>query len=158
MRNFFEQELRKLFEDEEMIQSPQFSGRACLGTLDYDVRVRAEFVTTKVADYYDALKITVLNRKDGVIDRILLRIEDMIGRKKIPSNPYFKMVCPRISGRIRVKVGGMCTVPMYPTTSPCVRRSRSIWRLSGNGPQSAAARGRSWYTSAPHCGGMWKKT
>lgn len=90
MRNFFEQELRKLFEDEEMIQSPQFSGRACLGTLDHDVRVRAEFVTTKVADHYDALKITVLNRKDGVIDRILLRIEDMIGRKKIPSNPYFK--------------------------------------------------------------------
>lgn len=90
MRNFFEQELRKLFEDEEMIQSPQFSGRACLGTLDHDVRVRAEFVTTKVADHYDALKITVLNQKDGVIDRTLLRIEDMIGRKKIPNNPYFQ--------------------------------------------------------------------
>lgn len=39
MRNFFEQELRKLFEDEEMIRSPQFSGRACLGTLERDIRV-----------------------------------------------------------------------------------------------------------------------
>ena len=90
MRNFFEQELRKLFEDEEMIQSPQFSGRACLGTLDHDVRVKAEFVSMKIADEYDALRLTVLNRKEGVIDRTTLRIVDMIGRKKIPSNPYFK--------------------------------------------------------------------
>lgn len=90
MRNFFEQELRKLFEDEEMIQSPTFSGRACLGTLDHDVRVRAEFVSTKFADHYDALRITVLNRKEGVIDKITLRIEDMIGKKKIPNNPYFQ--------------------------------------------------------------------
>lgn len=90
MRNFFEQELRKLFEDEEMIRSPQFSGRACLGTLERDVRVKAEFVSTKIADEYDALRITVLNRKEGVIDNTTLRIVDMIGRKKIPSNPYFQ--------------------------------------------------------------------
>lgn len=90
MRNFFEQELRKLFEDEEMIRSPQFSGRACLGTLERDVRVKAEFVSTKIADEYDALRITVLNRKEGVIDKTTLRIVDIIGRKKIPSNPYFQ--------------------------------------------------------------------
>ena len=73
MRNFFEQELRKLFEDEEMIQSPQFTGRACLGTLERDVRVKAEFVSLKIADEYDALRIAVLNRKEGVIDKTTLR-------------------------------------------------------------------------------------
>ena len=90
MRNFFEQELRKLFEDEEMIRSPQFSGRACLGTLERNIRVKAEFVSTKIADEYDALRITVVYRKEGVIDKTTLRIVDMIGRKKIPSNPYFQ--------------------------------------------------------------------
>ena len=90
MRNFFEQELRKLFEDEEMIRSPQFSGRACLGTLERDIRVKAEFVSTKIADEYDALRLTVLNRKEGEIDKTTLRIVDMIGRKKIPSNPHFQ--------------------------------------------------------------------
>lgn len=46
MNNFFEQELRKLFGDDEIIQAPKFVGRACLGELGGDLRVRAEFITT----------------------------------------------------------------------------------------------------------------
>ena len=45
MSNFFEQELRKLFEDGKVIQDPVFVGRACLGGLDAGRQVRAEFVT-----------------------------------------------------------------------------------------------------------------
>lgn len=45
--NFFEQELQKLFADGTVISGPTFSGRACLGTLGKDLRVRAEFVTTR---------------------------------------------------------------------------------------------------------------
>ena len=33
MSNFFEQELRKLFGDGEIIHDPVFVGRACLGSL-----------------------------------------------------------------------------------------------------------------------------
>ena len=57
MSNFFEQELRKLFGDGEIIRSPSFTGRACLGTLGKDLRVRAQFVTSGYADHYDTLKI-----------------------------------------------------------------------------------------------------
>jgi len=56
MSNTFEQELRKLFGDGALIQSPTFAGRACLGRLDGELRVRAEFVTTGVADHYNALR------------------------------------------------------------------------------------------------------
>ena len=71
------------------IAAPSFAGRACLGTLDKDLRVRAQFVTTGYADHYDALKLTVLNRTDRPVDTLLLRFRDIWGRKPVPGNPNF---------------------------------------------------------------------
>ena len=50
MSNFFEQELKKLFGDGMIIGAPAFSGRSCYGTLGKDLRVRAQFITTRVSD------------------------------------------------------------------------------------------------------------
>lgn len=87
--NFFEQELRKLFGDGSIIESPQFVGRACLGTLGGDLRVRAQFVTGIIANQYNALKIVVLNRTDGPVDTMVLKLKDLLGMKKVPGNPNF---------------------------------------------------------------------
>ena len=84
MSNFFEQELRKLFGDGSIIESPQFVGRACLGTLGGDLRVRAQFVTGIVANQYNALKIVVLNRTDGPVDTMVLKLKDLLGTKAAP--------------------------------------------------------------------------
>lgn len=84
---FFEQELRKLFGDGTMIDNPKFTGRACLGTLGKDLRVRVQFVTSGHADHYDAISITVLNRTDGVVDKLRLRLKDVLGVKQVPGNP-----------------------------------------------------------------------
>ena len=89
--NFFEQELRKLFADGKVIESPSFSGRACLGTLGNDLRVRAEFVTTGVRDHYNALRVHIISRKsDREIDNLLIRFMDLWGKPKVPGNPYLK--------------------------------------------------------------------
>lgn len=90
MTNFFEQELRKLFADGGIIDDPKFVGRACLGSLDGDLRVRAEFITMGIAEHYSALRLTVLNRKEGVVDKSVLRFEDIIGIKAIPDSPIFR--------------------------------------------------------------------
>lgn len=82
--NFFEQELRKLFGDGSIIEFPQFVGRACLGTLGGDLRVRAQFVTGIVANQYNALKIVVLNRTDGPVDTMVLKLRDLLGTKVAP--------------------------------------------------------------------------
>ena len=84
MSNFFEQELRKLFGDGSIIESPQFVGRACLGTLGGDLRVRAQFVTGIIANQYNALKIVVLNRTDGPVDTMVLKLRDLLGTKVAP--------------------------------------------------------------------------
>lgn len=67
------------------------------GDLSGDLRVRAQFITGIIANQYNALKIVVLNRTKGEVDRLALRIEDVIGVKQVPDNPDFpKGVSPHI--------------------------------------------------------------
>lgn len=87
--NFFEQELGKLFGEGSVIERPEFTGSCCIGSLGADLRIKAQFVTCGVADHYEALKLTVLNRTGGEVDRVLLRFKDILGVKEIPNNPYF---------------------------------------------------------------------
>ena len=87
---FYEQELRKLFENSGLIDRPQYSGRVCVGELGKDLRVRAEFFSAHVANQYDAIRLTVLNRTEGVVDRTLLHFKDVWGQKPVPSNPNFR--------------------------------------------------------------------
>ena len=89
MSNFFERELGRVFGDGQVIRDPTYSGRACLGTLGKDLRVRAQFITSGYADHYDSLKITVLNRTDGPVDTLTLKLKDLLGKKPVPGNPYF---------------------------------------------------------------------
>lgn len=86
----YEQELRKLFDGSGLMDRPQYSGRVCVGELGKDLRVRAEFFSAHVADQYDAIRLTVLNRKEGVVDRTLLQFKDVWGKKPVPSNPNFR--------------------------------------------------------------------
>ena len=90
MSNFFERELGRVFGDGQVIRDPTYSGRACLGTLGKDLRVRAQFITTGYADHYDSLKITVLNRTDGPVDTLVLKLKDLLGKKSVPGNPNFR--------------------------------------------------------------------
>ena len=68
MSNFFEQELWYLFGDEQVIDTPYCSGQSCYRTLDRDLRVRIQFISTHISGQYDALKLTVLNRINGPVD------------------------------------------------------------------------------------------
>ena len=89
MSNFFEQELQKLFGDGKIIDDPAFSSRSCYGTLGKDLLVREQFITTRVSDEYDALKLAVLNRTEGQVDAMILRLKDLLGKKPVPGNPNF---------------------------------------------------------------------
>ena len=90
MSSFFEQELWRLFGDGKIIGSPACSGRACLGTLGKDLRVRTHFVSTHISGEYDALQLTILNRTGGPVDTLVLRLEDLLGKKPVPGNPNFR--------------------------------------------------------------------
>lgn len=84
---FFEQELRKIIGEE--YPDATFVGRACYVRLSDMNRARIEFATTTTADHYDALRMTILNRNEGTVDKLTLRFADLLGKKQV-SNPNFK--------------------------------------------------------------------
>lgn len=87
--NYFERELRKLLGNDATISDKRFVGRAFFGRLTDSLRVRVEFITMGVADNYDAIKATIINRNNGPVDSVTLRFSDLLGKKTV-SNPNFK--------------------------------------------------------------------
>ena len=95
--NFFESELRKLFEGQGILDHPTFVGRTCYGDIGEDLRARVEFVAPKTADHFSAVRVSILNPREGVIDQAQIHLEELLGKKEVPGNPYFlKGVAPYI--------------------------------------------------------------
>ena len=51
MTNFLEQELWYLFGDGRAMDNPYCSGQSCYGTLDKDLRVRIQFISTHISGH-----------------------------------------------------------------------------------------------------------
>ena len=91
MTTFFAQELKKIADRCEFVGDARYVGKACVFRLSEDVTGKMEFATEGMAQEYSALKITLFNRKEGVIDTQKTTLGDIIGRKNIYDNkksPY----------------------------------------------------------------------
>ena len=75
---FFEQELRKIVEP--TYPDATFVGRACYVRLSDMNRAKIEFVTCGTMDRYDALQMTILSRRDGKVDALRLRFNEIWGQ------------------------------------------------------------------------------
>ena len=82
--NFFEQELRRFTGKTTAFKSCKalYAGRACFIPLSGSRRARLEFVTSGVADHYDALQVTILSTADGKIDCLRFRFSDFFAPRK----------------------------------------------------------------------------
>ncbi|PKM68765.1 MAG: hypothetical protein CVU95_01360 [Firmicutes bacterium HGW-Firmicutes-2] len=87
--NFFEQELRKIFEKNNGFNRVSFIGKTCYGTLTDQTRMKLEFVTMGTHQKYEGIKATVIDKKDGVIDSLVLKFSDILGKKKL-NHPNFR--------------------------------------------------------------------
>lgn len=85
--NDFEQELRKIVGPTH--PDATYAGRACYVRLGEDNRAKIHFASMHISSQYNALKLSVLNRREGVVDTLILRFADIWG-KKHTSNPNFK--------------------------------------------------------------------
>ena len=79
--NFFENNLRKMFENSEVIDDPYFCGNCMIGRLDEDVRIKVRFTTQGVSDNYPALAAKILNRAEGEIDSQHFKFSDILGTR-----------------------------------------------------------------------------
>ncbi|HHV13010.1 MAG TPA: hypothetical protein GXX75_22310 [Clostridiales bacterium] len=94
--SYFEQELRRLFENDTSITDKRFVGRTFFGKLTDNLRVRIEFVTLGTADHYEAIKATVINRNDGPVDALTLRFSDLLGKKMVSNQNFRNGITPYI--------------------------------------------------------------
>ena len=104
MSNFFEQELWYLFGDEQVIDTPYCSGQSCYGTLDRDLRVRIQFISTHISGQYDALKLTVLNRINGPVRDLRVRIQFISTHISGQYDALKLTVLNRINGPVDIQV------------------------------------------------------
>lgn len=82
--NFYEKEMRQMFGDSDIIHDAKFVGRTMLGKLDDDLRVKLEFIATHISGKFNAIKASVINRAEGVVDQQVFKFADIIGAYNRP--------------------------------------------------------------------------
>ncbi len=87
--NQFVSELQKIFDQESKLTEINYVGRVCYGKLNNNIRAKIAFVTCGFTDHYEGIRITLINKNEGEIDRNTLLFKDVLGHKKV-SNPNFK--------------------------------------------------------------------
>ncbi len=92
--NYFENELRKLFEDR--YPDATFVGRHCYVPLSDETRANICFKTSGYADHYDTLSVKVVDRKQGTIDAVSIRLQELLGTKQSTSRYLSNGVNPHI--------------------------------------------------------------
>ena len=78
--NFFEKEMRQMFDDEDMFQDAKFVGKTMLAKLDDDLRIKLQFVSSHISGQYDTVQMTIINRTEGVVDKQNFKFSDIIGQ------------------------------------------------------------------------------
>ena len=94
--NFFESELKKIVGNSDILKDQRYVGRMCYGSLGGDLRARVEFVTLGVSDHYAGIKASVINRREGVVDSVLLRFTDIWGKQQASNSNFREGVSPHI--------------------------------------------------------------
>lgn len=82
--DFYEKEMRTLFEDNTVISNPKFVGKTMLGRLDENKLCKLQFITTGVAGKYTAIQSSIISPNDGIIDKQIFKFSDIIGNFYTP--------------------------------------------------------------------------
>ena len=86
--NFFEQQMREMFEDVTGLEDAKFIGKTMIARLDDSLLVKVQFVSTHVAKQYDAIRVRIINRTEGEVDTETMLFADIIGLKHGNVKPY----------------------------------------------------------------------
>lgn len=80
--NFYEKELRTMFGDTDIIHDAKFCGKTMLGKLDDELRIKLQLISTTLSRQNNAIRATIINRTDGVVDKQTFKFADIIGMQK----------------------------------------------------------------------------
>ena len=90
--DFFEKEMRQMFEHTRSINDQVFVGKTMMPRLDDNKLLKLEFHNTHVGGQYNSILLSVINKNTGVIDKETIEFSDVIGKCKMRDgtllNPY----------------------------------------------------------------------
>ncbi len=80
--NFYEKQMHSIFGESAMMSADTvFANRTLLTSIGKDLRAKVDFINTNVADHYNAMKLSIINRTEGVVDSHIFKFSDIIGVK-----------------------------------------------------------------------------
>lgn len=80
--NFYEKQLKRMFSDlDTQSGDTVYAGKAMLSIISDDLRAKVEFVTGRMASQYEGLKLSIINKNEGVIDTQTFMFYEIIGLK-----------------------------------------------------------------------------
>lgn len=80
--NFYEKQFKRMFPDFDTQSGDTiFAGKAMLSIISDDLRAKVEFITTRVAGQYEGLRLSIINKHDGVIDSQAFMFHEIVGLK-----------------------------------------------------------------------------
>ncbi len=78
----FEREMRRIFGESSYLSADTlFTNKVMLSPIGENLRAKVEFVTSGVVDHYNALKLSIINRTEGIVDTQVFKFKDIIGMK-----------------------------------------------------------------------------
>ncbi len=80
--NFYELQLRRMFDESEVLSADTiYAGKGLISFIDIDLRAKIEFITARVAGQYEGLRLSIINRTEGVVDSQNFMFHEIIGLK-----------------------------------------------------------------------------
>ena len=79
VNNFLENELKKIFGNDDMFSNTKYVSGSCYGELDNDLKVKCRITDSSVYQDYDTVEISIINRKEGVVDAHSIKFVDIWG-------------------------------------------------------------------------------
>ncbi|PXX49260.1 hypothetical protein DFR60_11449 [Hungatella effluvii] len=92
---FLQRELKKVTDMSQLCSMVTFVGDVGYVRISEEIRLRLEFLRSELS-IYSGISMTMINRKEGVIDKNNFSFIDVLGIKAV-KNPNFKEgICPHI--------------------------------------------------------------
>ena len=80
--NFYEQQLKSMFPELDTKSGDTvFAGKSMLSVISDDLRAKVEFMTGRVAGQYEGLRLSIINKNEGIIDSQSFMFYEIIGMK-----------------------------------------------------------------------------
>ena len=77
MATVYQETLYQIFGNDKLLKNTKYFNKTCYGEIDKDLRLKAYIDTASLAEHYTCIRLQVINRIDGVVDKMTIHFKDI---------------------------------------------------------------------------------